>query len=190
MTQWTARVGASVALVLMGLTAGGGALAQIETHSKAPIDITADQAEVSNAKCTAIWRGSAEAIQDHTRLRADTITVYSHPKAGGGDGQPSCGAADRLEADGHVFYVTPDQNARGDHAVYVQAEDRIVLTGDVIVAQGQNVARGDRLTITVSTHEARMDSNITGAGRPGRVRAVFYPDKTEKTAKADGAAKP
>jgi lipopolysaccharide export system protein LptA len=183
-----AAAGITAALTAsLGLLAGGAAVAQVDTHSKAPIDITADQAEVSNTRCVAIWRGSAEAVQEKTRILADTLTVYSHSKGAGTDGKPSCGGAARIEADGHVYYVTADQNARGDHAVYVQAKDQIVLTGDVVVVQGQNVARGDRLTITVSTREATMESNATGPGKPGRVRAVFYPDKT---AQADGPAKP
>jgi lipopolysaccharide export system protein LptA len=184
------RAAASVAAALtasFGLLAGGGAVAQADTHSKAPIDITADQAEVSNARCLAIWRGSAEAVQEKTRILADTLTVYSHSKGTGSDGRPSCGGADRIEADGHVYYVSADQNARGDHAVYVQAKDQIVLTGDVVVVQGQNVARGNRLTINTSTHEATMQSDATGPGKPGRVRAVVYPDKTTQS---DGPAKP
>jgi len=64
-----------------------------------------------------------------------------------------------------------------------------VLTGDVVVVQGKDVARGDRLTIKVSTREARMYSNVTGAGKLGRVRGVFYPAKTD-TAPAAAAATP
>jgi lipopolysaccharide export system protein LptA len=165
----------------------GGLAAGQDTKSRSPIDISADQAEVRNAECVAIWRGAAEAVQDKNRLRADTITIYSRPKGKGGDGQSTCGGTDRLEADGHVYYVTPEQNARGDHAVYVQSRDQIVITGDVVIAQGNNVARGARLTIKVSTHEAVMDGLASGPARPGRVRAVFYPEKTDQ---ADGSAKP
>ncbi len=156
---------------------GGAARAQIETHSNAPIDITADQAEVVQSKCMAVWRGSAEAAQDQSRLRADTITVFSRPKPAASDAQGACGGTERIEADGHVYYVTPDRNARGDHAVYTQATDQIVMTGDVIVVQGQDVARGDKLIIDVSAHQARMVSSVTGPGRPGRVRGVYFPDK-------------
>ena len=178
----------TAALRLMGALAvatgavamgAGAALAQIASQSKSPIDITADQAEVNNAQCTAIWKGAAEAVQDNNRLRADTLTVYSRPKPGGGDapGQNGCGGVDRIEANGHVYYVTPTQNARGDRAVYTQAKDEIVITGDVIVVQGQDVARGDKLTLNVASKEATMVSDVTGAGKPGRVRAVVYPDR-------------
>ena len=167
----------ATAVVLLLVPAAGRT--QVETKSKAPIDVTANEAEVIQSKCLAIWRGAAEAVQGQARLRADTITVYSTPKGVGANGQPACGGADRIVADGNVYYVTPQQNARGDHAVYSQADDQIVITGDVIVVQGNDVARGDRLTLKVSTRDAKMESNVTGPGKTGRVRGVFYPNKDD-----------
>jgi lipopolysaccharide export system protein LptA len=52
----------------------------------------------------------------------------------------------------------------------VQAKDQIVITGDVVVVQGQNVARGDKLTITVSTREADHGIQRHRAGQ-ARTRA-------------------
>ena len=170
-------LGAATAAALAVLAACGAARAQIETKSNAPIDITANQAEVVNSKCLAIWRGAAEALQGDTRLRANTITVHEVVKAKGADGQPACGATQSVVADGDVYYVNPTQNARGDHAVYTAADDLIVMTGDVIVVQGNNVARGDKLVIKVSTKQFTMESRATGAGQRKRVRGVFYPDK-------------
>ena len=159
-----------------------GALAQtVDTKSKAPIDVTANEAEVVQSKCLAIWRGAAEAVQNQSRLRADTITVYSTPKGTDANGQQSCGGTDRIVADGNVFYVTPQQNARGDHAVYSQAADEIVITGDVVVVQGDDVARGDRLTLKVGSRDALLESSVTGPGKTGRVRGVFYPNKDGST---------
>lgn len=186
MTRRNARSTVMMAAVLCAL-GGTAARAQIVTGSKDPIDITADQAEVVQSKCTATWRGSAEAVQGDARLRADAITVYSAPKGVGADGQAACGGTQRIVAEGHVYYVTPQQNARGDHAVYTTASDLIVLTGNVIVVQGNDVARGDKLTIQVSTKVATMESGVTGSGKAGRVRGVFYPDKKDDAA---GGAKP
>jgi lipopolysaccharide export system protein LptA len=170
--------GAAVTLMVASLAAAP-ARAQLSAQSKGPIDITADQAEVVQSKCMAIWRGAAEAIQDASRIRADSITVYSKVKAAHGAKDPAaCGSGtDRIVADGHVYYVTPDRNARGDHAVYTAGDDRIVMTGSVIVVQGDNVARGDKLIIDVASHQARMLSDITGAGKAGRVRGVYFPDQ-------------
>lgn len=170
------------------------AVAQIETRSNAPIDITADQAEVVQSKCLAVWRGAAEAVQAKARLRADTITVFSRLKGHGGDSSTSgkevgggCGGTERIEAEGHVYYVTPDRTARGDRAVYTQSDDQIVMTGDVIVVQGQDVARGAKLIIDVANHQARMVSASPGAGKTGRVRGVYFPasDTNPGTAKPE-----
>jgi lipopolysaccharide export system protein LptA len=151
---------------------GAAASAQITSNSKSPIDITANEAEVINAKCSTTWRGNAEAVQDKTRLRADVIRVFARPKGTGANGQPDCGPTERIEAEGHVFYVSPDQNARSDRAVYTAASDEVVMTGDVVVVQGSDVARGERFTVNVTTHQAKME-----AADGGRVRAVIYPDK-------------
>ena len=193
-------IGAVIAGLVLPVMLPLGAVAEPDTHSRAPIDITADRAEASNTDCVVVWRGAAEAVQEKTHLRADTITVRSHPKAKGAEtasgsapGQSACAGADRIEAEGHVFYMTPDQNARGDHAVYTQADDTIVITGDVVVVQGLDVGRGDRLTIKVGAKQYTLESSVTGAGRPGRVRAVYYPDKTKTSdaaAPAASAAKP
>jgi lipopolysaccharide export system protein LptA len=181
MRRWSAMGG--LAAVIAGLSCRAlPAAAQVNTRSNAPIDITANEAEVINSKCLAIWRGEAEALQGDARLRANTISVYSQPKGTNADGQPSCGGTDRIEAEGSVFYVTPQRSARGDRAVYSEGADRIVITGNVIVVQGNDVARGDRLTIKISTREAKLESNLTGAGAPHRVRGVFYPAKNGDSA--------
>lgn len=169
-------LGRTTAAALIVLVACGAARAQIQTNSNAPIDITANEAEVVNSKCLAIWRGAAEALQGDTRLRANTITVHEVVKSKGADGQ-TCGATQSVVADGNVYYVTPTQNARGDHAVYTASDDQIVMTGDVIVVQGKDVARGDKLVIKVSTKQFTMESRASGAGQRKRVRGVFYPDK-------------
>lgn len=152
-----------------GLLAAGPANAQLAGNSSAPIDITADEAEVINSQCLAIWRGAAEALQDRTRLRADTIRVHSAKQ---GDG---CGATERLEAQGNVYYVTTEQAVRADNAVYASGAETITLTGGVIIVQGKNVARGERLVVNVETGQAEMTSAARGRGNPNRVRGVFYP---------------
>lgn len=151
------------------LLAAGPANAQLAAGSSAPIDITADEAEVINSQCLAIWRGGAEALQARTRLRADQIRVYSAKK---GDG---CGSTDRLEAQGNVYYVTEDRAVRADNALYADNSETITLTGNVIIVEGQNVARGDRLVVNVKSGAAEMTSAAKGRGNPNRVRGVFYP---------------
>ena len=63
---------------------------------------------------------------------------------------------------------------RGDRAVYDLSTEELVVTGEVILSQGQNVARGGRLVYNVRTGTGRMEGAPTEAGR--RVQGVFYPE--------------
>ena len=158
------------------LSGAGAAMAQLSPQSNAPVDITADQLDVQNQKCLAIYTGDAEALQDTSRLRANTINIYNKtlpPRSGaaqstGEPGSANCGQLDRMEADGQVYYVTPNEVVKGDHAVYNAGDKTITVTGDVVVAQGKNVTAGTRLVINTDTGIATMASNVHGRGsRPG-----------------------
>ena len=95
----------------------------------------------------------------------------------------------RVEAEGEVFYVTPKQTVRGDRATYDYASNTIVVTGNVIAIQGQDVARGDRMVVNTKTNDVRMESSTKGAGKKNRVRAVVYPSTSSDGAKP-AAGKP
>jgi lipopolysaccharide export system protein LptA len=158
----------------------GPSLAQLAPSSNAPVDVTADQLQVENQKCLATYSGDAEALQATSRLRANVINIYfkSLPPHTGDQSNQSCGQLDHMEADGAVYYVTPDQVVKGDHGVYSADTKTIVVTGDVVVAQGRNVSSGTRLVINTDTGVANMESDVKGRGQPGRVRAVFYPNQS------------
>jgi lipopolysaccharide export system protein LptA len=175
MKQWAAGAFAC------GLIAAGPAAAQLQKGSGAPLDISADQLEVVNAQCLATYSGGAEALQDVSRMRAEVLKIYYQPNASakpGGTGKAgaACGnQLDRIEAKGSVYYVTPQQRVRGDAAVYDAAADTITITGDVVAAQAQNVLRGSKMVIKVSTGDTQVISDVKGRNKPGRVRTVIYP---------------
>ena len=148
--------------------------------SGGPIDITADQLELIDTQHLAIWRGDVEALQGGNRLRADQVNIYFSGKGGASAGAPgrNWGPVQRIEADGKVFFVSPQQTARGNKAVYDIGPNTITISGDVIVAQGQSVVRGDRLVIEVRSGKATMASNARGRNASGRVRGVFYPNSS------------
>jgi lipopolysaccharide export system protein LptA len=174
----------TVAAFALGLALAGPAAAQLAQNSDAPVDITADQLEVVNAECLATYKGAAEALQDTVRLRADVLKIYYKtqasspaPKAGGAPKSQCGGELDRMEASGSVFYVTPQQRVRGDTALYQAGSDTITISGDVVAAQGQNVMRGTKLIITVSTGDAQMQGESTGRAKGNRVRTVVFPSQ-------------
>lgn len=195
MNRWMAPTAIALSLLSGPALLGGAAMAQTAAggnSSSAPVDISADEQEVINSQCKTIFRGAVEVLQDKARMRANVMTVYNRRKtpgkaSSGPGGNPDCGDVDRVEADGNVFYVTPEQTVRGNHAVYDYGTDTIVVTGDVVAVQGQDVARGDRMTIKTKTNDVKMESNAKGRGKT-RVRAVLYPDQNKD--KKPAAAKP
>ena len=175
MDKSKARLGAvrnlgCAVLAAAGLLFGAGS-ASAQLDPRAPIDITADSSEVIQSQCQSTWSGAVEALQGRTRLRANSVRLYSLRK---GD---TCGASDRMEAEGQVYFVTPERTVRADSAIYTFSGQSITLTGNVIVVQGKSVVRGDRLIINTRTGQAQMSSNATGRNKAGRVRGVFYPNQ-------------
>jgi len=171
------------------LTAPMGAQAQLSSSSSG-VSIAADRQEFKANQCLVRYSGDAEALQDDNRLRANTIQVFTKilgPQRSGENG-PNCGDTDRMEADGDVYYVTPKQIVKADHAVYNADAKTVLFTGDVIVAQGKDVEAGTRLLIHTDTHDAEMQSNVTGRGKAGRVHAVIYPKSTTGQASGAGGA--
>lgn len=158
MTMTRTLTAAAIAAGLLALPAVGDAQSR-PNSSDAPISFGADAGEYVGDTVT--LRGRAELIQGDNRLRADSVSGLSQT------------GESRIEANGNVYFVTPEQTIRGDKAVYTTGDDMIVVTGDVILTQGQNVLTGSRLTYNVRTETARIE-----AGGQGRIRGVFYPQSS------------
>ena len=186
MTRLTAAL-----LCAASLSLAGAAMAQF-APSGGPIDISANELELVDAQHLAIWRGDVDALQGRNRLRADVVNIYFNGKpTSGGSGSGASpgrnwGKVDHMVAEGHVYFVSPTQNARGDHAVYELGPDTITLTGDVIVVQGQSVMHGQKLVIDVHTGHATMASTGDARSSSGRVRGVFYPNQSNASGGTSG----
>ena len=186
MNRLTAGLLCAAALVL-----GGPATAQLAQGS-GPIDLSANELELVDAQHLAIWRGDVDALQGQNRLRADVLNIYFNGKPTSGATSSNVspgrnwGKVDHMVAEGHVYFVSPQQNARGDHAVYELGPDTITLTGDVIVVQGQSVMHGQRLVIDVRTGHATMASSGDTRSPSGRVRGVFYPNQSNASGGPSG----
>lgn len=174
---------------------------------KEPIKIDADRLDVFDRENKAIFVGNVVAVQGESTVRCSTMTVfYKRGKDGAkteakteskpGDAadtqtaepqkNPAENGIQKVDCAGPVTVVQKDQVATGDHAVFDQDAKRIVLTGNVVLSQCQNVTRGQRLVYDMNTGRANMDP-VAG----GRVSALFVPgEKDAKDGKAKGCAQP
>jgi lipopolysaccharide export system protein LptA len=176
---------------------------------KDPIKIDADRLDVFDRENKAVFAGNVVAVQGDSTIRCSTMTVTykrgkdtsgkdTPGKDGKGTGKdegaeaaaprnPAENGIQKVDCAGPVTVVQKDQVATGDHAVFDQDAKRIVLTGNVVLSQCQNVTRGQRLVYDMNTGRANMDP-VAG----GRVSALFVPgEKADgKDGKAKGCAQP
>jgi lipopolysaccharide export system protein LptA len=185
----TSRLWLSIAAVALVASGGAASARGLSASAKGPVDIAADEAEVQNKACISTWKGNAEALQGDTRLRANLMRAYfeakagaDQPAAGAAPSTGNCGALLKLEAEGAVYYVTPEQRLRGDAATYDASAETVVVTGDVIAVQGQNVLRGTRMVFNTRTGEGHMVGSATGRNQANRPRGVFYPKEDDTPA--------
>ena len=199
-------------LAAQTLTNSFGGLSQ---SSKEPIDIESDVLVVHDQQKYATFKGNVKAVQGTTTLRAQQLDVHY---VGGGDklatgetspapapantaaGDKPAAAGDdqqtqitKIEAKGNVIINSAqDQTTTSDWALYDVPAQLVTVGGNVVLTQGQNVLKGDRLVIDLKTGESRFENpGSTTAG--GRIRALFVPKGQDAKAKPEdqsGEAKP
>lgn len=184
-------------------------------NSDQPIDIEADTLTVFDAKKLATFKGNVKAVQGPTTLRSSELHVHyigGAEKFAGGkkEAKPAPSEApantaenaqsriNKIEARGQVVITSEDdQTTTSDWAIYDVPAQLVTVGGNVVLSQGQNVLKGDRLVIDLQTGEARFANTGAAAagaaeagGGRGRVRALFLPKDggPAKDKKGEGAA--
>jgi hypothetical protein len=66
---------------------------------------------------------------------------------------------------------------------------QVTVGGNVVLTQGKNVLKGDRLVIDLTTGESRFE-NTGNAATGGRIRALFMPKQEGAKDAKPGDAKP
>jgi lipopolysaccharide export system protein LptA len=187
------------------------------SNSKEPIQIDADKLEVFSKEQRAVYTGNVVAIQGDTTIKAPTMIVFYERQEKGADAKaadkPAGGEAKpegegegggtqlkRVEAKGGVSVVSKDQVATGNEGVFDRAANKIILTGNVALSQGENITKGQKLVYDTETGIAVVESGAQAGTPGGRVRGVFVPGNDEKgdkkdkgkgeSGKADSKAKP
>jgi lipopolysaccharide export system protein LptA len=172
MKRWTAAA-AATALIL---AAGGSAYAP--SDSSAPVDVSADNQETINSKCIIDLHGQRGDPAKPLAPARPEGDVYS-PQAGVGRGQwvrqrPSGWRPTAASISSAI------SRPRAATTPSTPTDNNIaVLTGDVVLVKGKDVARGDKLTVNTKTNDAKLESNSPKASKR-RVRAVFYQDEAKK----------
>ncbi len=142
--------------------------------SSLPIEITADGLLVQQKKEVAIFKGNVEAIQGDMNLRSDTMVVYYKNKQ---KSEKAANSVSKIDVQDNVFLSTPKETAQGDRGIYDVDKGNITLTGSVVLTQGENIIRGDKLVYDLKTGKSELfsDPKPTDAKKP-RVKGLFVPE--------------
>ena len=184
-------LGLAAGVFLAALTLTSPAQAQL-SEGGGPVSYSADNLEYFDAERRLVLTGDVDIVQNDARLRADRLTLFFSGSGGapaaaatpGAENQPAAasnapaglgsGDIERMIAEGEVYYVRPQQSARGNRAVYDVHNDSVTFTGNVVVASTDNVIRGETMVLQVGTR--RTTIRPTGGGR---VRGVFVPSNSQ-----------
>lgn len=156
------------------------------SNGKDPIQIDADSLEVLDKDQNAIFTGNVHVLQKDTVMRTLRLKVFYEGKAAAALGgatpaaKPASGPAagtgaaaggadqqqiKRLEAEGKVLINQKDQTVVGDRAWFDMRSQTAQVLGHVVLTQGTNVGRGERLSIDLKTGQYKLDG--------GRVQLIL-----------------
>jgi lipopolysaccharide export system protein LptA len=160
-----------------------------------PIQIEAASLEMRDKKKEATFSGNVKVIQGDTTMTSKILVVFYEsgqnaapaapapaanakstakaapaqpaPMQSATPGPGGASSIKRLEAKGNVIVTQKDQVVTGETAVFDTKTNLITMLGGVVLTQGKNVLRGDRLLVDMTTGVSRVESDS------GRVQGLF-----------------
>jgi lipopolysaccharide export system protein LptA len=163
-----------------------------------PVHIEAATLEVRDKQKQATFSGDVRVKQGDTGLRCKSLVVFYEQSGAPTDASKSLQAASpgpsgeqrikRLEARGGVVVTQKDQTATGELGIFDMKSNTVTLTGNpVIMTQGQNVLRGGKLVVDLTSGVSRIEAGKSGQG----VQMLVQPGASTPDSKggsADGQA--
>ena len=149
-----------------------------------PIQIEAAALEMRDKKKEATFSGNVKVVQGDTTMTSKSLVVFydsspaptaaanskaakSPPMQSATPGPGGSSSIRRLEARGNVVVTQKDQVVTGETAVFDTRTNMITMLGGIVLTQGKNVLRGDRLMVDMATGVSRVESDS------GRVQGLF-----------------
>jgi len=134
--------------------------------SNAPIDILSDTVEANQKQNTITFKGNVIAKQEDITLYAHTLVITY---------DPDTKKIKEVMAVGNVKIVQLDRRATGQKATFRQDESKVILDGEAVVREGENVIRGERVIYYVD-----QERSIVEGGKGRRVStSITSPPKEE-----------
>lgn len=130
-----------------------------------PIEVTSQQMEADQLSGQVFFSGEVVAKRGTMTVYADNLTLFFVEI----DGERK---VERLAAKGSVRVVDGDRIATAEQLDYLQAEEKMTLTGDAEIHQGKNLVSGEEIVLFI-----RENRSLVKSGKDGRVKAIFLPQQ-------------
>ncbi|MEL6519514.1 MAG: LptA/OstA family protein [Pseudomonadota bacterium] len=145
----------SLAPVMVTAQGAQVAFGGLQHDSSLPIEMAAESLSIDQENGAAVFTGNVRIGQGDMRLSANVVDVnYSNGDAGSGQ-------IERLHAKGDVIFVSGEEVAEAQEAIYTIGDGKLTMTGDVVLTQGRNAMSGGRLDINLDDGTGVMTGNVS-----------------------------
>jgi lipopolysaccharide export system protein LptA len=139
-----------VSLAVLTLLLITSAASFSDDYEERQIVVTSDSLEVDSQRNTALFTGSVVAKVDSVAIHSDKMRVsYS----------PAENIVQEIHAIGNVRVLNQGKAIFSEEAKYVRDEEKILLTGNPKVVEGQNTITGTRITYFFREDRAIIDDS-------------------------------
>jgi lipopolysaccharide export system protein LptA len=157
-----------------------------------PVKIEANSLEIHDKESYAVFSGNVVVQQGDSVMRCRELKVHYvgslRNQKGEKDGATKSATGQtvtndpaqrirRLEALGGITVTSKDQKATGNSGVFDMPTNTATITGNVVISQGPNVMRADKLIVDLKTGYSRMEAGSKGGST--RVQGLFVPSSVD-----------
>lgn len=141
-----------------------------------PLVIKSESLELDDQKKEVTFRGSVHATRDDFEIDCEQMLVrYADPSEGKQEDLTNARIKEIVATGKVVIRRAQGGVATAERAVFSQGDEKVVLTGNPSVKQGNDLVEGEKITIFL-----RENRSVVEGSRDNRVRAVIYPRDKER----------
>ena len=138
-----------------------------------PIIIKSNMLEVDNKRYTVTFTGDVDVKKDDLTINCQKILLYYENMPAGSDPADMQASINKIIAEGEVKISRASGGlATAEKAVYYNDDEKLVLTGNPVIKQGEGFVEGARITLFLKENR----SIVEGSG-DDKAKAVLYPKK-------------
>lgn len=137
-------------LILIALYGSAIAEPVVRKTEKKPIVITSETLTADSKNNTAVFEGSVVAKTDDITMYSDAMTVFY-------DNAES--KVNKIHAVGNVKVINKSRALFSEDAVYLESEEKIILSGNPKIVEGENVITGRQITFFLKDERAEVEGS-------------------------------